>query len=98
MYKSNIFSKRYSNESHNDFDSENTKESEKKSYSSKSSSYSSITDNKNDKFEYPNIMKTQNILNNLSNNLSYQSMEEIIIEIFQILKVFFFLKNQGLTL
>ena len=71
--KSNIVSKRYSNDSHNDFDSEYTKESERKSYSSKSSSYSSITDNKNDKLEYPNIMKTQNNLNNLRNNLSYQS-------------------------
>ena len=32
-----------------------------------------MADNKNDKLEYPNIMKTQNNLNDLRNNLSYQS-------------------------
>ena len=70
-YKSNILCKNNSNDIHNDYDSECTKESERKSYSSKSSSYSSIIIT-NNKITNSNIMNTQNNNNNLKNNLSLQ--------------------------
>ena len=56
-------------DNHNDIDSECSKETERKSYSSKSSSGSSIVNNK---LTNPNMMNIQNNINNLKNNLSYQ--------------------------
>lgn len=71
--KINKYSNKNNNkDNHNDYDSECTKESERKSYSSKSSSYSSITDNVSNKITNPNIMNTQNNINDLKNKLAYQ--------------------------
>ena len=67
--KSNIFTKINNIDNHNDIDSECSKETERKSYSSKSSSGSSIVNNK---LTNPNMMNIQNNINNLKNNLSYQ--------------------------
>ena len=70
--KSSIISIKNNIDNNNDVDSECTKASERKSFSSKSSSYSSIIDNINNKLTFSNIMNTPNNTNNLKNNLSYQ--------------------------